>query len=56
MYPGKMVCFRYIIVETLHKSDNKDNNTYKLSSLFAEDKLHLHRKHLPVNVCGNNVC
>jgi hypothetical protein len=21
-----MVCFRYIIVNTLHKSDNKDNN------------------------------
>ena len=23
-----MVCFRYIIVNTLHKSDNKDNDNY----------------------------
>jgi hypothetical protein len=22
-----MVCFRYVIVYTLHKGDNKDNNT-----------------------------
>jgi hypothetical protein len=26
MYPGNTVCFRYIIVKTLHKSDNTDNN------------------------------
>jgi hypothetical protein len=24
-----MVCFRYIIVNTLHKGDNKDNNNKK---------------------------
>jgi hypothetical protein len=24
MYPRNMVCFRYIIVNTLHKGDNKD--------------------------------
>ena len=27
VYPIKMVCFRYIIVNILHKGDNKDNNT-----------------------------
>jgi len=26
MYHRNMVCFRYIIVNTLHKGDNKDNN------------------------------
>jgi len=26
MYPRNMVCFRYIIVDTLHEGDNKDNN------------------------------
>jgi len=26
IYPRHMVCFRYIIVNTLHKGDNKDNN------------------------------
>jgi hypothetical protein len=26
IYPRNMVCFRYIIVNTLHKGDNKDNN------------------------------
>jgi hypothetical protein len=25
IYPRKMVCFRYIIVNTLHKVDNKDD-------------------------------
>jgi hypothetical protein len=25
-YPRHMVCYRYIIVNTLHKGDNKDNN------------------------------
>jgi len=24
--PGNMVCFRHIIVNTLHKSDNKDDD------------------------------
>jgi hypothetical protein len=53
-----MVCFRYINVKALHNSDKKDdnNNTYQLNSLFTEDKLHLHCKYLPVNVCGNNIC
>jgi hypothetical protein len=54
-----------VIVNSLHKGDNKDdddnnnnnnNNTYKLISLFTEDTLQLHCKYLPVNVCGNNVC
>ena len=26
MYPRNMVCFRYIIVNTLQKGDNKDDN------------------------------
>jgi hypothetical protein len=26
VYPRNIVCFRYIIVNTLHKGDNKDNN------------------------------
>ena len=26
IYPRNMVCFRYIIVNTLHKSDNKDDD------------------------------
>jgi len=26
IYPRNMVCFRYIIVNILHKGDNKDNN------------------------------
>jgi hypothetical protein len=26
IYPRNMVCFSYIIVNTLHKDDNKDNN------------------------------
>ena len=26
MYPRNMVCFRYIIVNTVHKGDNKDND------------------------------
>jgi len=26
IHPKKMVCFRYIIVNTLHKGDNKDND------------------------------
>ena len=26
MYTRNMVCFRYIIVSTLHKSDNKDDD------------------------------
>jgi hypothetical protein len=25
-YPNKLVCFRYIIVNTLHKNDKCDNN------------------------------
>ena len=25
IYPRNMVCFRYIIVNTLHKGNNKDN-------------------------------
>jgi len=27
MYPGNMVCFRYIVVNTLHKGNNKDTTT-----------------------------
>ena len=27
IYPSNMVCFRYIIVKTLHKGNNKDNNS-----------------------------
>jgi hypothetical protein len=26
IYPRNMVCFRYMIVNTLHKGNNKDNN------------------------------
>jgi hypothetical protein len=26
LYPGNMVCFRYIIVDTLHKCDDDDDN------------------------------
>jgi hypothetical protein len=26
MYPSDMVCFRYIIVNTLHKGDKKDDD------------------------------
>ena len=26
MYPRNVVCFKYIIVNILHKGDNKDNN------------------------------
>jgi hypothetical protein len=26
LHPRNMFCFRYIIVNTLHKGDNKDNN------------------------------
>jgi len=34
IYPRNMVCFRYIIVNTLHKGDNKCNNNNK--SHFSE--------------------
>jgi hypothetical protein len=27
LYPKNMVCFMYIIVNTVHKSDNRNNNT-----------------------------
>ena len=33
VYHRNMVCFRYIIVNTLHKGDNKDNNN--VSCIFA---------------------
>jgi len=26
MHPRNMVCFRYVIVNTLHKGDNKDDD------------------------------
>ena len=28
MYHRNMVCFRYIIVNTLHKGDDKDDDAY----------------------------
>ena len=28
MYPRKMVCFGYIILNTLHKGENKDDDDY----------------------------
>jgi len=37
MYPRNMVCFRYIIVNTLRKGENKDNNNnnYHHHHLYA---------------------
>ena len=26
MYPRNMICFRYVIVNNLHKGDNKDDD------------------------------
>jgi hypothetical protein len=34
MYPRNMVCFRYIIVNTLHKGDSKYNNNNKLELII----------------------
>jgi hypothetical protein len=32
MYPRNKVCFRYVIVNTLHTGDNKDNNNSVMES------------------------
>jgi len=29
IYPRNMVCFRYIVVNTLYKGDNKDDDDYE---------------------------
>jgi len=34
IYPKNMVRFRYIIVNTLHKGDNKDNNNNNNNKVF----------------------
>jgi hypothetical protein len=48
VYTGNMVCFRYIIVNILHKGDNKDdddddnnnNNVCKCNSVMCQLELH----------------
>jgi len=34
MYPRNMVCFRYIIIKTLHEGDNKDENNKVLKCIL----------------------
>ena len=36
IYTLKIVCFRYIIANTLHKGDNKDNNGQKLAINYRQ--------------------
>ena len=49
MYPRNVVCFRYIITNTIHKADNKDNNNNNNNIFYCYIVVFsCHRPFLPV--------
>jgi len=58
MYPRNVVCFKYIIVNTLHNGDKKDNNIIIIIIIIIEfrtSKLWLGNIHLSWDVVINKI-